>query len=135
MKFDTDDVVLFPFDVRVQKKSGQLADLLAKVLGEQGVSETKLSVDYDEVVDAAYKNSVKTDTDGFAEKLMAKKINVDVLGIYRSSPSRIRVRCRICSQNWSPRADTLLSGNSGCKKCGAIKNGKVHLKSHETFIA
>ena len=45
------------------------------------------------------------------------------------------MRCKACGQIWSPRADTLLCGNSSSKKCGAMKNGNAHLKSQEKFIA
>ena len=131
----TKDIIMYPYDVRVQKKADQLAELLISVIQEQGVSVNGLEVDMDDVVDAAYKNSVKTDTDKFIEKLAAKGIDVEVLGTYKSSSSRIYVRCKTCGHIWFPRADTLLSGNSSCKKCGAIKNGKAHLKSNETFIA
>ena len=129
------DVILYPYDVRAQKRVDQLANLLNSVIQEQGVYVVGLTVDIDKVVDIAYRNSVKTGTEEFIEKLEAKGINVDVLGVYESSSSRIRVQCKTCGHIWSPRADTLLSGNSSCKKCGAMKNGKAHLKSHEKFIS
>lgn len=133
--FSAKDVILFPYDVRAQKKADQLAELLVTVLLEQGASIDSLAIDLDNVVDAAYKNSVKTDTDEYIEKLIAKGIDVEVLGVYKSSSSRISVRCKTCGHTWSPRADTLLSGKSSCKRCGVIKNGKAHLKSHEMYIA
>lgn len=129
------DIIMYPYDIRVQKKVDQLSDLLISVLQEQGVSVNNLNIDTSDVVDAAYKNSVKTDTNEFREKLASKGIDVEVLGVYKSSTSRICVRCKSCGHVWSPRADTLLSGNSSCKRCGAIKNGNAHLKSHEMFIA
>ena len=132
--FVAKDVILYPYDVRVQKKVDQLANLLISVIQEQGAYVGGLNVDLDDVVNVAYRNSVKTDTEKFIEKLEAKGIDVDVLGIYKSSSSKICVQCKTCGHIWSPRADTLLSGNSSCKKCGVIKNGKAHLKSHEKFI-
>jgi len=134
-QFVEKDVVLYHYDVRIQKKYDQLVDLLITVLIEQGVSADSLIVNLDDVVSAAYKNSVKTDTDEFIEKLIAKGIDVEVLGIYKSSSSRICVQCKTCGHIWYPRADTLLSGKSSCKECGAIKNGKAHLKSHEKYLA
>ena len=101
----------------------------------KGVNVDNIAVNLDDVVNVAYKNSVKTDTDEFIEKLSAKGIDVEVIGVYKSSSSRIRVQCKTCGHIWSPRADTLLSGNSSCKKCGVVKNGKAHLKSHEVFIS
>ncbi len=132
--FVATDVFMFPFDVRAQKKYKQLANLLTSVLQEQGVFVDGESFDLEDVAKTAYKNSVKTDTDEFVEKLAAKGINVKVLGVYQSSSSRIRVQCNICGHTWSPRADSLLSGNSRCKKCGVIKNGNAHRKSHDEFV-
>lgn len=129
------DVVLFPFDIRIQKKSDELAKKLVETLNEQGVSIDIHKIDIDEINSVAYKNSVKTDTDKFIEKLIDKGIDVEVLGTYRSSSSRISVRCKTCGHIWSPQADTLLSGNSSCRKCGIVKNGKAHLKTHTTFVS
>lgn len=133
--FSDTDVVLFPFDIRVQKKSDELAKKLVDILNEQGVPIDIYAIDINEVINVAYKNSVKTDTDNFIEKLIEKGIDVEVLGTYKSSSSRISVRCKNCGHIWSPRADTLLSGNSSCRQCGIIKNGKAHLKSHTTFVS
>ncbi|MCR5450363.1 MAG: hypothetical protein K6F23_13320 [Solobacterium sp.] len=132
--FVSTDVIMFPFDVRAQKKYHHLANLLISVIQEQGANVDNLLIDLEDVANIAYKNSVKTDTDEFAEKLKANGIDVKLLGIYKSSSSRIRVQCNICDHIWSPCADTLLSGHSSCKKCGAIKNGKAHLKSHDKYI-
>lgn len=133
--FSANDVILYPYDIRVKKKSNQIEELLLTVLHEQGCDIDGYNINLDEVVNAAYKNSVKTDTKEFIDKLEQKRIDVEVLGTYKSSSSRIRVRCKKCGYIWSPQADTLLSGNSSCRKCGIVKNGKAHLKSQEKFAS
>lgn len=132
--FLENDIVLFTFDVRAQKKSAQLADVVCKLINEQGESVDLNEVDLENVINKAYKNSVKTNTDEYIEKLASKGIDVDVIGEYESSSSRIKVKCVKCGHVWAPRADTLLSGGSSCKVCGNVKNGKAHLKSHEIYI-
>lgn len=133
--FSDRDVVLFPFDIRIQKKSDELEKTLVDILTKQGVSIDIHKIDIDEINNVAYKNSVKTDTDMFIEKLVDKGIEVEVLGTYKSSSQRINVRCKTCGHIWSPQADTLLSGNSSCRKCGIFKNGKAHLKKHMAFVS
>ena len=133
--FSANDVILYPYDIRVKKKSNQIEELLLTVLQEQGYDIDGYNINLDEVVNAAYKNSVKTDTKEFINKLEQKRIDVEVQGTYKSSSSRIRVRCKKCGYIWSPQADTLLSGNSSCRKCGIVKNGKAHLKSQEKFVS
>ena len=133
-QFAAKDVFLYTYDIRIHKGSDQLARLLSTVIHEQGVSVSDLDVNLDDIVNLAYKNSVKSDTDKYIEKLAANGIDVKVLGVYKSSASRIQVQCKVCGHIWAPRADTLLQGNSNCKKCGIIKNGKAHLKSHEKFL-
>ena len=115
-------------------KKDEIEKKLVDILNEQGVQIDIHRIDINEVIYAAYKNSVKTDTDKFIEKLTEKGIDVEVLGTYKSSSSRISVRCKNCGHIWSPQADTLLSGNSSCRKCGVVKNGKAHLKSHTAFV-
>lgn len=132
--FKSEDVFLFPYDIRVKKKSNQLEKLLINILREQGVETEVLDIALDEVVNKAYSNSVKTDTHEFEDKLKEKGINVDVLGIYKSSSSRIKVRCKTCGHIWSPQADTLLSGNSHCRMCGIKRNGEAHRKNHKQFV-
>ena len=132
--FRSKDVYLFPYDIRVKKKTDQLVNILITVLLEQGFNTDNLKVDIDKAINVAYTNSVKTDTSEYKEKLRKKGIDVEILGTYKSSSSRIQVCCKTCGHIWSPQADTLLSGNSRCRMCGIKRNGEAHRKSHEQFL-
>lgn len=129
------DVYSFPFDLRVSKDRSELDVLLIKVLEEVAGSPLDVQIDWKSVEDYAYGHSVKTGTDEFVDKLTQKGIDVEVLGVYKSSSSRIQVRCKECGHEWSPRADTLLCGNSACKLCGQKRAAAKHCKSHDVFLA
>ena len=69
-----------------------------------------------------------------------KKINrnIEILGQYTRAVDRVLVKCKICGNEWEPKAYSLLQGK-GCPFCsakrGAVNNkGKTGLKTTEQFI-
>lgn len=71
---------------------------------------------------------LKRTQEQFVGELAERNPNVEVLGEYKSSDKKVRVRCRKCSYEWEARAIDLLNG-SGCRKCaGTLK------KTTEQFI-
>lgn len=83
------------------------------------------------------KNKPYTQND-FIHKMNLINPNIEILGEYSNSHSRIQVRCKTCDNIWYPQAYQLIQG-SGCPECGkilAVKNrkGKTAKKSTEQFI-
>lgn len=54
--------------------------------------------------------------------------NIEILGTYINSDTRILCRCKIDNHEWSPRPADLLRGH-GCPKCD-----KTHKMTHEEFV-
>ena len=52
----------------------------------------------------------------FVEELADVNPDVEVIGEYKSSDKKVRVRCRKCSYEWESRAIDLLHGK-GCRRC------------------
>ena len=74
----------------------------------------------------------------FINKVYSVNPNIEVLGDYTTSHSRILVRCKKCCKEWSPLAYHLIQG-SGCPECGKIlainnRKGKNAKKTHEQFV-
>lgn len=74
----------------------------------------------------------------FINKLKSINPNIEVLGEYTSSHSKILVQCRNCGVRWSPQACSLIQG-IGCPECGkrlAVDNrkGRTAKKTSEQFI-
>ena len=128
------DVYSFSYDLRVNRDRSEFQTLLVDVYTESSGQECAKAIDWQEVENFAYTHSIKTTTEEYADKLDQRGINVEVIGTYESSSSKIRVKCKTCGHEWSPRADTLLSGKSGCKKCGQASSAKKHLKSNDSFL-
>lgn len=128
------DIYCFPYDLRIHKDRSEIQALLLRIMAESGVENVESDIDWATIESVGYRNSVKTDTEEFREKLTRRGIDVEVAGTYKSSSSRILVRCKTCGHEWSPRADTLLAGNSSCKKCGTKASAKKHLKTHAEFV-
>ena len=59
---------------------------------------------------------LRMSNDEFIKKLSAVSESIEPLENYNGSDNRIRVRCKVCGYEWSPRAIDLLTGR-GCKKC------------------
>lgn len=128
-----ENVYCFPYDVKTSRDRGELQDLLVSVVSTTAGSDRVSSVDWHTVEDYAYAHSVCGDTEEFAAKLAKRNHKITVIGEYRGSAQRIQVRCKICGFKWFSRADTLLAGNSACRKCGQRSSAKKHMKSPDEF--
>ena len=64
---------------------------------------------------AGRKNSKSHDE--FIAQLFDVNPNIEVLGHYEKTHSKIKVRCKICKHEWDPEAGSLLAGE-GCPVCG-----------------
>lgn len=64
--------------------------------------------------------------DEFIRKLSIVNPDIEVLGQYTNSISRIMVRCQGCGRVWSPKANDLSNGH-GCPRCAkrAPRNEKI----------
>lgn len=65
----------------------------------------------------------------FVKKLTSINPNIEVLGKYVNSRTKIKVKCKICGHIWEARANHLIQG-TGCEKCYREGNRK----NHEDFI-
>ena len=77
-------------------------------------------------------------TKEFKDILNGINPNVEVLGEYVSSHTKIHVKCRICGCEWTPQAYGLLQGR-GCPECGkrlSVENrqGKTAKRTTQEFI-
>ena len=60
----------------------------------------------------------------FIEQIKSKHPNITVLGKYINSNGRVPCRCNVCGHEWSPVAQSLMSG-FGCGNCAPTKARKV----------
>jgi very-short-patch-repair endonuclease/transposase-like protein len=54
--------------------------------------------------------------ESFVEKMKQVNKDIEVIGVYGGTRSRIRCRCKICDAIWNPLASALLCGK-GCPTC------------------
>lgn len=73
-------------------------------------------------------NMKKSTHEEFINKLKEINSDIEVLGEYVSSKSKIKVRCKIDGYEWETKPNSLLSGY-GCPKCSG--NAKL---THEEFV-
>ena len=69
----------------------------------------------------------------FLEKLNKVNSNVEVLGIYVKAQTKIKVKCKICGNEWEVTPNNLLNGK-GCPECGKQKTKQARLKSIDEFV-
>ncbi len=60
--------------------------------------------------------------------------NIEIIGKYINAHTPIECICKICSNKWFPKPNTLLSGY-GCRKCGYNINFQKMRKTHSDFVA
>ena len=60
--------------------------------------------------------------------------NIEILGDYINSQTKLLCRCKLCDNRWETKPAVLLRGRS-CPKCGFKKISEIKIKSHEKFLS
>ena len=84
------------------------------------------------VISKAYRNSRRKTTEQFAEELLGINPDIEVVGSYESSSSKIEVRCKKCGKTWRTSPHNLLNG-TGCPTCQLKVNAANRTFSQEEF--
>ena len=71
--------------------------------------------------------------DQFVSELAAVNPDIEVVGRYEGSSSRLDVRCRRCGREWKAVANNLLRG-AGCAVCGHRRVAEKQTKSNPEMI-
>ena len=72
--------------------------------------------------------------DEFVADVDAINPNIEVLGTYVNSRTKVHVKCRKCGHEWDPIPENIYRGH-GCPKCGHRACEAAHRKTHEEFVA
>ncbi len=78
------------------------------------------------------KNKTKTQEEFKNEVHKVLGDSVSIMSNYIGTKNIINVHCNVCNHNWTPRAESLLSGHS-CPKCKGIKTGNRCRKTIEQY--
>lgn len=69
----------------------------------------------------------------FKEEMKKRNPNIEILGEYVNSKTKVHCICLIDGYEWDATPSDLLKGR-GCKKCGYLKNSLRNTKTHEEFL-
>ena len=94
--------------------------LLSTIFSEINVKYSFSEDEWAEIKEKAYIQSRKMTTDEFRKELKKINKNIRVLGEYKGSYIKTRVRCLKCANEWNATPKELLKG-TGCLKCYRIK--------------
>lgn len=94
--------------------------LLSTIFSEINVKYSFSEDEWAEIKEKAYIQSRKMTTDEFRKELKKINKNIRVLGEYKGSYIKTRVRCLKCANEWNVTPKELLKG-TGCLKCYRIK--------------
>lgn len=78
-------------------------------------------------------SGLKTMHELFVNELFNINKNIEVIGTYIGSMTKIECKCKIDEHVWSSTPNNLLSGH-GCPLCARRRNPKLQKKTHEQFI-
>ena len=78
-------------------------------------------------------NALRKSNDIFVSDLKSINPNIESLGQYTGSRTKIPFRCTICGNEWESTPSDVLSGH-GCPKCGYEKQKSAQRHSNEEFI-
>ena len=77
---------------------------------------------------------IKRTHEEFIKELEETNSNIEILGTYKNSKTKIKCRCKIDGHIWEATPNNLLNKNSNCPICGIKSRTKKHTKTHEDFI-
>ena len=69
----------------------------------------------------------------FKTELYEINKDIELLSEYTKAQEKIKCKCLICENIWSPKACSLLMGQ-GCPECAKVKRSNKRRKPYETFI-
>ena len=72
--------------------------------------------------------------DEFIGEMASKHPNIEVIGQYQNSSTRIDVRCRVCGHKWAPTPSSLVNLGSGCPKCSRRNVGESARTDPSEFV-
>lgn len=131
--FDT-DCYKYPIDLGAEANHGVLRSLAIKLLEDAGIDYGCLTDDdWMKVEEFARSSSSRISTEQFAKRLKKVNPDIEVLGNYVNSTTKIQVRSRDCGHIFDAAPVTLLRGQ-GCPKCRYKKSSRSLRKGRETFI-
>lgn len=79
------------------------------------------------------KKTPKKSHDMFVQEMSLVNKNIEIIGKYISSKTKVLCRCKLDSHEWYSRPDQLLGGN-GCPKCATSKVSIRFQKTNEEFV-
>lgn len=82
--------------------------------------------------DCSIKGRTKTE-EQFINEMMIKHPNIEILGEYKGTHCKIKVKCKIDKHEWETEPNNLLQG-IGCPKCAIRDNTLNQTKTHEEFM-
>ena len=71
--------------------------------------------------------------DEFVEEIKNINPNIEIIGKYIKSKTKIKCVCKVCDKEWEVTPNSLLRG-SGCPECSKITVANSHRKTHEEFL-
>ena len=70
----------------------------------------------------------------FVEEMKIVNPNIEIIGLYQTTMTKIECKCLVCNNNWFVRPNNLLN-KKGCPKCKANKAGDKNRKTQSEFIS
>ena len=112
---------------KLKKDDNDLYGLTIHILKECGVTADYDYLDFHHIDGEARDSSRKKTTYEFKQQLAHINPNVEVLGEYANSKSKIKVSCVTCGHTWYATPNNLLNGY-GCPQCKNENSRERHSK-------
>ena len=79
------------------------------------------------------KNKTRKTHDDYVVEVAIKNPDVEVLGQYVNSTTKILHKCKLCGREWLVVPYDILSGK-GCRDCGIKRTSNANRKTHEQYM-
>ena len=126
------DCFVFSGDYGTVSTNERLKQLISTLFTQCNIQLSLQKENWDFIFNNAYIKSRIMTTEQFTEIIKKKNENIEVLGEYKNSQRKIKVRCTKCGTIWERPPEYLMNRNANCPECSA--DSRFFQLTHEQFI-
>lgn len=127
------DVLTCSKNLGNKNEQSLLKEYTIKIFDLLGLEYLISEEDEQEILVTAKRASMRKTTSQVRDELYLVQPNVELLGFYTGSHSKISCRCKICGNEWQTDRDHLILRKQGCPVCNSNKKPVINLNTGEVY--
>ena len=130
---NNEDFITYSNNLGETNRRAELRDCIINIFDLLGLTYTFSEEEECELFICAKKASRRKGTSDIISELATINPNIELLGHYEDSKTKIPCRCKVCGHEWSQNTDHLILRKQGCPMCNRPHKKVINLDTGEMF--